>query len=96
MPWYKFYCTYGAGHQGRGETYRYYTHGASSTPEQVDECLREEWYEWCRQEWIQDPIGGWYEVQELPEDERRRQIQAYRSRVLADLQMLFVLGAEED
>ena len=95
MPWYRFYCTYGPGHPSSAETYRYYNLDAQND-EWVEDFLKEKWQEWCRQEWLEDAIGGQESVKELPEKERQLQIRKYRSRLKAAYEMLLVLGADKE
>lgn len=95
MPWYRFYCTHGPGHQGKDETYKYYDgFGKDATEEWIKELLEEDWQEWCRVEWFENAIGSQELVEELPEQERRNQILKYRRRAKAALDMLMILGAD--
>lgn len=89
MPWYKFTCDHGPGHQSHGKKYEWYDEAPSKEDED------EYWRHWVVLEQWHDCIGDVELVKHLPDDVRARKIAQYNRQISNAKKMLERLDEKE-
>lgn len=92
--WYRFWTRHGGGHQGASELYRFYS---AELIAELGDALASEleaaWNDWVAAHQWNNARGGFEHMGELPEAERRRQLDRYRIQLKEARSMLRLLGA---